>query len=130
MVIDTSALAAILFNEPERDQFIALVASAGKRLISAASLLESSMVVEGRKAEAGAQALDFFLRRAEIEVVPVTREQAEMARSAFRRFGKGRHPASLNFGDCFTYALAKSRGEALLFKGNEFSQTDLQLVPK
>jgi ribonuclease VapC len=103
--------------------------SGSTRLLSAANLLETSMVIESRKGKAGGRELDLLLYRAAIEVVPVDQDQVEISRIAWRRFGKGRHPAGLNFGDCFAYALAKSRGVALLFDGADFSRTDLACVP-
>ena len=128
MVIDTSAVIAILLNEPERDMFIRLIQSSSTRLLSAATLLEASMVIDSRKGALGRADLDLFIRDASLEIIAVTEQQAEIARSAFRRFGKGRHPARLNFGDCFSYALAKAMNQPLLFKGQEFSKTDLPLV--
>jgi ribonuclease VapC len=98
-------------------------------LLSAAHLLEASIVIEGRKGDAGAVDLDLMLYRSAIEIVPVDREQAELARAAWRRFGKGRHPAALNCGDCFAYALAKQSGLPLLFVCNDFSRTDIATVP-
>lgn len=95
------------------------------RLMSVASVLETSIVVETRFGEAGGRELDLLLHRVPIDVVGVTVEQLEVARKAFRRFSKGRHPAGLNFGDCFTYALAKVSGEPLLFKGDDFGKTDV-----
>ena len=129
MVIDTSALAAIFFNEPERDKFLSAIISAPSRLVSAAIVLETGMVVESRLGDAAGRELDLFLIRGNVQIVPVDAEQAELARSAWRRFGKGRHPAALNFGDCFAYALAKLSGDALLAKGTDFSLTDLTVVP-
>jgi len=93
--------------------------------MSAATLLEASMVIETRKGEAGGQELDLFIYRAGIEVVPLDQDQAEVSRIAWRQYGKGRYPAGLNYGDCFSYALAKTRSASLLFKGNDFTQTDL-----
>jgi ribonuclease VapC len=125
MVVDTSALVAILNGEPERQQFIERIATAGSRLISAATLLEAGIVIEARRGEHAGRELDLLLHRARFEVIPVDAEQVEIARAAFRLFGKGRHPAGLNFGDCFSYALAKLRGEELLFKGEDFLKTDV-----
>jgi len=125
MVIDTSAILAILLGEPDARRFADTVGSAHPKLLSAANLLEASIVVEARKGEDGARDLDLFVYRGEIEIVPVDQEQVEVARLAWRRFGKGRHPASLNYGDCFAYALAKVSGAALLFKGADFAQTDI-----
>jgi ribonuclease VapC len=125
MVIDTSVLAAIAFNEPEATAFRERIADDPIRLISAATVLEAAMVIETRLGAAAGADLDLWLYKAEVEVVPVTAEHADCARRAWRRYGKGRHPASLNFGDCFSYALAAISGEPLLYKGNDFSQTDI-----
>lgn len=125
MVLDTSALLAILFDEPERRSFTEAIEVAERRLLSAASLVEASMILESRHGAEGVRALDRLLSAAGIVIVPVDAAQAYGAREAFRAYGKGRHAAGLNFGDCFAYALAKASGEALLFKGDDFSQTDL-----
>jgi ribonuclease VapC len=125
MVIDTSALAAIFFGEPERQKFMDAIITDGSRLVSAATMLETGIVLEGRQGEAAGREFDLFAVRAGLQVVPFDAEQAELARSAWREFGKGRHPAGLNFGDCFSYALAKSTGEPLLAKGTEFAKTDI-----
>lgn len=125
MVIDSSAILAILQNEPERRSFNEAIQSAALRRLSAASLLELSIVLEARFGADGQGDLDVFLAAAEIEVVSFDRDQAELARLAFRRFGKGRHRAGLNLGDCFSYALAKSLAAPLLFKGDDFIHTDL-----
>jgi ribonuclease VapC len=126
MVIDTSAIVAIAMNEPEAAEFEHKIVDDPIRLISVASILEVAMVVETRFGEAGAAEIDLWLHKAGIESVAVDGEQIDVARRAWRKFGKGRHPAGLNFGDCFSYALAATRGEPLLFKGNDFSQTDIQ----
>jgi ribonuclease VapC len=125
MVIDTSALAAIFFGEPERPKFLAAITAADSRLVSAASVLETGIVLEGRQGEAAGREFDLFVVRANLQIVPVDAEQADLARSAWRKYGKGRHPAGLNFGDCFSYALAKASGEPLLAKGTDFSGTDI-----
>ena len=125
MVIDTSALVAILEDEPERRQFNECIEAEPTRLISAATVLEAGIVMEARRGEAAGLELDLLLKRARFEVVPVDAEQVETAREAFRRYGRGRHPAGLNFGDCFSYALAQVLGEPLLFKGEDFSRTDV-----
>jgi ribonuclease VapC len=125
MVIDTSALAAIFFGEPERQKFLAAITAAGSRLLSAATVLETGIVLEARQGEAAGREFDLFVVRANLQIVPVDAEQADLARSAWRKYGKGRHPAGLNFGDCFSYALAKSSGEPLLAKGTDFSSTDI-----
>jgi ribonuclease VapC len=125
MVVDTSAAMAILRREPEAEAFARVIEAAETRLISAVSVLEAGMLVEARKREAGALELDSLLMRARLDVVPFDAEQAQVARLAFRRYGKGLHPAGLNFGDCAAYALAKTRGEPLLFKGDDFPLTDV-----
>ena len=104
------------------------IQSSASRLLSAANFLEASIVIESCKGEAGGRELDLMLYRAAIEVVPVDQDQVEVARLAWRRFGKGRHPAGLNYGDCFAYALAKTRRLPLLFWGDDFSQTDIEAV--
>ena len=126
MVIDTSALVAILQNEPERRTFNKLIEAAETCVISTANFVEVSIVVEARYGADGIRDLDLFLSKAGINQMSVDEEQAHLARIAFRRYGKGRHPAGLNFGDCFAYALAKSLGEPLLFKGEDFSGTDME----
>jgi ribonuclease VapC len=125
MVIDTSALIAILLDEPEAGRLSVAIETNSPRLLSAANLVEASLVVESRKGEAGGRELDLLLYRAEIEIVAVDRDQAELARRAWRHYGKGRHAARLNYGDCFAYALAKSRRCALLYVGTDFAATDI-----
>ncbi len=125
MVIDTSALVAILTGEPEQAAFIDAIDRAEVRRVSAATHVEASIVISVRHGPAGLHDFDRLLDRAGFEIVPVDAEQALAARSAFQRFGKGRHPAALNYGDCFSYALAATRGEPLLFKGNDFGLTDV-----
>jgi ribonuclease VapC len=125
MVIDTSAIIACLFGEPERIAFIDAIEADSVRLISVVGLVEASLVTLGRKRAAGLADLHAFLDDGEIERVPVDIRQAEIAVGAFRRFGRGRHPAALNIGDCFAYALAKATGEKLLFKGADFARTDI-----
>ncbi len=129
MVIDTSALVAILTDEPERRAFNEAIEAADRRRMSAATLVETSIVVESRYGAAGLHDLDRLVERAGIEIVPLDREQAEEARRAFTLFGKGRHPAALNFGDCFSYALARVLGEPLLCKGDDFPRTDVDRCP-
>jgi ribonuclease VapC len=128
MVIDTSAIVAILEDEPEGASFVRLVAADAIRLLSAVSRVECTCVIEGRRRAAGRAELDLFLREAAIEIAPITADQAGIACEAFRRFGRGRHPASLNIGDTFAYALAKATGEPLLFKGDDFARTDIVSV--
>lgn len=126
MVIDTSALLTILFAEKDAERFEEAIAEDSVRLISAATVLETAIVVEARLGEAGGREFDLLLHKAEIDVVGVVADQVEVARQAYRRFGKGRHPAGLNFGDCFSYALSKTSGEPLLFKGDDFARTDVE----
>ena len=125
MVIDTSAIVVILRDETERHVFDRLIQADGVRLVSAVTRVEAACVIEGRWGTAGRSGLQHFFRLTEAEIVVVTEEQAELAVGVFRRYGKGRHPAALNIGDCFSYALAKATGEPLLFKGNDFAQTDI-----
>lgn len=128
MVIDTSALIAILEHEPERQTFLESIEVADTRRMSVVNFVEASMVAESRRGPAGVAELDRFLRSAEIELKSVDVEQGHAARIAFSRFGKGRHRAGLNYGDCFAYALAKVLGEPLLCKGVDFAQTDAVLA--
>ena len=127
MVIDTSALLAIFLAEPEREPLLDLILHAETRLISAANALETGIVLEARRGEAAGREFDLFVVRAGLQITPVDAEQVEVARSAWRKYGKGRHPAALNFGDCFAYALAKSAGEALLAKSGDFAMTDIEV---
>jgi len=129
MVIDTSAIVAVLLNEANAARVAQAIETGSPRLLSAANLLEASIVIESRKGEAGGRELDLLLYRTAIEVIGVDQDQAEIARLAWRRFGKGRHPAGLNYGDCFAYALAKTRRLPLLYQGQDFSQTDIAGVP-
>ena len=130
IVIDTSAVVAILRDEPERRMFNEALEEAKRCLMSAVSFVEASMVMEGRMGYDGLRDFDLFVLKAGIEIVPVDVEQANIAREAFRTFGKGRHAANLNFGDCFSYALAKAMDAALLFKGQDFSRTDIEAAVK
>jgi ribonuclease VapC len=125
MVIDTSALVAMLTDEPEAELFEAAVAADPVRLMSTASYLEAAIVIETRFGEAGGRELDLWLHRAGVDLVAVGADQAQAARAAYRRFGKGRHRAGLNYGDCFAYALAAGSGQPLLFKGEDFAHTDI-----
>lgn len=126
MILDTSALAAIFFGEPEVDLYTQIIHDAERCPISAANFVELSMVIESQIGPDAGRQCDVFFRRAEILIEPVTVEHAHLARQAFIDFGKGRHPPKLNFGDCFAYALAKAAGEPLLFKGEDFSKTDIR----
>ena len=126
IVVDTSALIAILRREPDADVFLRCIAEAGGCLVSAVSQLEASLALAGRTGDRSAwRDLDALLRRAAMQVVAHDAALAETARDAFLRYGKGRHPAALNFGDCASYALARSRALPLLFKGDDFQRTDL-----
>jgi ribonuclease VapC len=125
MIVDSSAILAILFAEPDAAVFAQVISAAESCKISAATFVEVAVVVEAQTKGSGSRQLDTLLRRAGMVVEPVTEEQAHLARQAYTDFGKGRHPARLNFGDCFSYALAKASGEALLFKGNDFAKTDI-----
>jgi ribonuclease VapC len=125
MVIDTSAIVAIALNEPDAAELEEWIADDPVRLISAATVLEASIVLETRLGEAGGREFDLWLLKIGAEVVPVDAEQIDAARRAWRRYGRGRHAAALNYGDCFAYALALSRGETLLFKGEDFARTDI-----
>ena len=125
MVLDTSAIISILLKENDRDDFIDAIASDPVRLISSVNALESALVIEARKSDFGGREFDLLLHRAEIDIVPFTREHMEEARSAWRKYGKGNHPAGLNFCDCCAYALSQLSREALLFKGNDFNRTDV-----
>lgn len=129
IAIDSSAIVAILRREPEADDFLREIAAAAGCQLSAVSLLEISMVLAGRTGDRESWIeLDAFIARAEIEIVPQDAQLTIAAREAFLRYGKGRHPAALNLGDCASYALAKTRNLPLLFKGYDFSQTDLASV--
>jgi ribonuclease VapC len=128
MVLDSSAVLAVLFDQPERRAFTLSIERDPRRLMSAANVLESALVAEASRGESAGRELDLLLHRADVLLVPVDADQVELARSAWRRFGKGRHPAGLNFGDCFAYALAEASGEPLLFKGEDFARTDIAAV--
>jgi len=128
MVIDTSALIAILQKEPEAQSFTRAIVRDSRRLVSVMTALEAEMVAFGRAGDDGVALLELMLHKLQCEIVPCSLEQLAAARRAFRRFGKGRHPAGLNLGDCFPYALARVTGEPLLFKGEDFTQTDIARV--
>jgi ribonuclease VapC len=125
VIVDSSAILAIMFAESDAALFAKAISEADSCRISAATFVEVAAVVEAQAKDRGSRQLDAFLRRANFVIEPVTEEQAHLARQAYSDFGKGRHPAGLNFGDCFSYALAKASGEALLFKGGDFSKTDI-----
>ena len=126
MVVDSSALMAILCGEPEALAFRNAIKTTHNRLLGAPARVEASMVALGRRGEPGLEQMQALIERLELDVVALSDEQATLAIEAFRRFGKGRHAAGLNFGDCFSYALAKATGEPLLFKGDDFSRTDIK----
>ncbi len=125
MIVDTSAIIAVLFNEEDAQVYAEAIALADSCRVSAATFVETGIVVEAQTRHNGGRQLDAFIRRASIVIESVTEEQAYIARQAFIDFGKGRHRAGLNYGDCFSYALAKAAREPLLFKGQNFAQTDL-----
>ena len=125
MILDTSALAAIFFDEPEAQRFTQIIHDAERCLISAGTFVELSIVLEAQIGSDAVRQCEMFFRRGGIVIEPFTVEQAHLARQAFHDFGKGRHPAGLNFGDCFAYALAKYTGDPLLFKGSDFKKTDI-----
>ena len=126
MIVDTSAVMTVLFGESGAERYDEAIAKAPRRLMSVVNFLEAAIVLESRSGEAAGHELDAFLEEAEIEPAPVTADHAQAARRAWRRFGKGNHPAGLNFGDCFAYALAEATGEPLLFKGRDFALTDIE----
>jgi len=126
MVIDTSALIAILFGEPEADRLVAAIADAPERVVGAPTLVEASAILLARKGAAGDLALDALLRRFDIRVVPMSTEAAASARAAYKRYGKGvGQPGVLNLGDCLAYGVAVAGGDSLLFKGDDFARTDV-----
>jgi ribonuclease VapC len=125
LVIDTSAIIAILLAEPEASAFTKAIERDAARLLSAVSFLETSIVIEARRGAEGLVRLDLLVAEAQFQVVPFSLEDARAARRAYRLFGKGQHTAALNFGDCVSYALARETGEPLLFKGNDFGRTDI-----
>ena len=129
MVVDPSALIAVLLDEPDCDAIIERIEAAETVCMSVVSFVEASIVIHHRNRIDGLLDLDLLIARAGIELIACDTDQALVARSAFRIYGKGQHPAKLNFGDCFSYALAKTLNEPLLFKGLDFSQTDIEIVP-
>jgi ribonuclease VapC len=129
VIIDTSALVALLDQEPEAARIAHAVASTSERTLSAANLVEIGIVMQARRGDDGARDLDLLLAKLKVEIEAVTAGQADIARKAFRRYGRGRHAANLNFGDCFAYALAKDKSAPLLFKGDDFGRTDVIVAP-
>jgi ribonuclease VapC len=129
MIIDSSALIAILLKEPEALRLANAIGESSVRWLPASCFLEASMLILGRGGENGIRDLDLLIARYRIEILAFTESQARLAREVFKRYGKGRHPAKLNFGDCMAYALAKETGEELLFKGTDFALTDIAVAP-
>jgi ribonuclease VapC len=125
MVVDSSALIAILEKEPDRAVYVQALSSSPTNLLSAATLVEAGMVAERRKGVVGRGELDLLIQKSGLVIVPFDEAQAEIARIAWRTYGKSRHPAALNLGDCFSYALARHTGDTLLYKGNDFRLTDI-----
>ena len=125
MIVDTSVVIAIIFGESDAGTLARAISAASSCRLSAATFLEVSILAESRSGDKGIRLLDSFLQESRAIIEPVTEEQALLARQGYSDFGKGRHPASLNFGDCFSYALAKATGEPLLFKGEDFRKTDV-----
>jgi len=128
VVIDTSAIIAIFLAEPGKERLLRQIDEADTKRISAATVLETGIVLESRSGESAGIEFDLLMGRAGFEIVPVDAEQVEIARIAWRKYGKGRHPAALSFGDCFVYALAKALDEPLLAVGTDFAQTDIELA--
>ena len=128
MVIDTSAIIAILFDEPEREAFVDAILADPVRLVAAPTLVEATLVAEAKAGENAGRELDLLLDRLDVTIVACTEDHALIARSAWRKYGRGNHAAALNYGDCFAYAAAKDSGEPLLCKGDDFSKTDVGLV--
>ncbi|MGD0902381.1 MAG: type II toxin-antitoxin system VapC family toxin [Terracidiphilus sp.] len=128
MIVDTSAVLAILFAEPEAQRIADAIEDNPICRFPATCFLEATMTLLGRNGEDGLRDLDLFLAHSRMEIAPLTESQARLACEAFKRFGKGRHPAKLNFGDCISYALARETGEELLFKGTDFALTDIAVA--
>lgn len=128
MVVDTSVIMAILLEERDAARFLEILVAADGPVMAAPSLLEASIGMQARHGDQGIRDLDALITRLGIRIVPFGEDEAKLARLAFRQFGKGRHPASLNFGDCIAFAVAQSRGLPLLFKGNDFALTGIRGV--
>ena len=128
IVVDSSALVAMLLGEPEADLILTAVLQAEECWISAFNLLETEIVIAAKKGEAGRATLDALVHHLGLQTIPLTAEHVQLALEGWLRFGKGRHPAALNLGDCCAYALARASGSALLAKGADFPQTDVRLV--
>ena len=129
MIIDTSALVALLDQESEAERIAHAVALSSERILSAANLVEIGIVMQARRGDDGARDLDLLLAKLKVDIAAVTANHADIARKAFRRYGRGRHAANLNFGDCFAYALAKEKSAPLLFKGDDFGRIDVMVAP-
>jgi ribonuclease VapC len=130
VILDSSAVVAVLRAEPEAPEFVRAIEASQSRRISAVSYVEAAIVIDGGKDPVASRRFDDFFRVSRIVIETVTPKQAEIARNAYRDFGKGRHKAGLNFGDCFSYALAKEMDEPLLFKGNDFARTDVEVATR
>lgn len=128
MIIDSSALCAILLDEPEAEHFTRIATGGERCLVGAVSAIETAVVIESKKGDAGARELDLLLYKLEADIIPMDAGQYHLARTAWRKYGKGRHPAGLNLGDCCSYALSQYTGELLLFKGGDFPKTDVASV--
>lgn len=128
MVLDSSAIIAILLGEEEAPTIVQAITKDGKRLISSLTALETSIVINARKGGDGERELELLMYKIEADIIPFTRDHYILAFEAWKRFGKGRHPAGLNLGDCCSYSLALSSGEPLLFKGGDFARTDVNAV--
>jgi ribonuclease VapC len=128
MIIDTSALVAVLDQEPEAERIARILASAPELMLSAANLVEVGIVMQVRRGDDGARDLDLLLAKLRVDIAAVTASQADIARKAFGRYGRERHAANLNFGDCFAYALARDKSAPLQFKGNDFAKTDVMVA--
>ena len=128
MIIDTSALISILDQEPDAARFVRAIATDRERLLSAANLVEAGIVMQARRGDDGVRDFDLLIAKLKVDIAPLSIKQADLARKAFRRFGRGHHPSQLNFGDCFAYALAEDCSAPLLFKGNDFAQMDITVA--
>lgn len=126
MIVDSSAIVAILFGEEEAPRFATAMKNADELVMAAPNFVETALVSEGRVGAEMGRRLDELIKGSGVQIIPFTAEHAALARDAWRRYGKGRHPAGLNLGDCFAYALAKETGQPLLFKGQDFAQTDIE----
>lgn len=126
MIVDSSVLVALVQREPEEDAFLQALANSARPAISSANLFEACIVIDSARRDDLSEALDDIVETLDLDVAPITRLHVAIAREAYRKFGKGNHPARLNFGDCMAYALAKANGDTLLFKGDDFTLTDIE----